>query len=292
MPSGCEGTGRPPDDFTRIEKRNLDISSSKTEVAAVTSPVLMGPSEVHSTTTESCDMSEQEEVSHPIPKEERKPKLPDKLRNATTLEVFSGSGNLSRELARSGFKTIAIDYAENREKPVVKTRWLDLVRQEDRDRFWSILKCEDVVFVHLAPPCGTSTRARDIRRKKKDGTPADIDPQPLRSEEFPLGLPNLPVRDLERVQKANNMYEFAAGVSVYCELHGIAWMVENPDSSYMWLAPCFKEAIKTMLKAGNKPSSVTCQMSTAAGGPTPTQILGVICINEIPNSDSLKWCRR
>ena len=59
-----------------------------------------------------------------------------------------------------------------------------------------------LVWVHLAPVCGTASRAPDIRLFEGD-------PQPLRSNEFPEGLPSLSHADAERVRPANLLFECA-----------------------------------------------------------------------------------
>ena len=57
-----------------------------------------------------------------------------------------------------------------------------------------------LLWIHLAPVCGTASRARDIRRFHND-------PKPLRSEEWPEGLPGLSPKELERVSLANRLFE-------------------------------------------------------------------------------------
>eukprot|EP00973_Karenia_brevis_P006559 892588-Karenia_brevis.AAC.1 len=59
-------------------------------------------------------------------------------------------------------------------------------------------------YVHFAPPCGTATRAREIRRAHGP------DPKPLRSVDHPNGLPNLSGDAKAKVDSANLLYEFVA----------------------------------------------------------------------------------
>ena len=67
-----------------------------------------------------------------------------------------------------------------------------------------IIRELNVRHVHLGPSCGTFSRAREIpvpRWKVEQGAP---DPKPLRSEEYPLGLPNLVVSQRARVANVNS----------------------------------------------------------------------------------------
>lgn len=57
-------------------------------------------------------------------------------------------------------------------------------KEGDQLQFWDLIREGRVKYVHFAPPCGTASRAREIRRK-------GCDPKPLRSDEEPDGLPHL-----------------------------------------------------------------------------------------------------
>ena len=94
-------------------------------------------------------------------------------------------------------------------------------------------------YVHFAPPCGTASRSREIRRKNQDGTPADLDPQPLRSDDHPDGLPGLEGVAKGKVEAANVLYKFVASAVLVLERMGIVWTIENPTNSLMWLTSWF-----------------------------------------------------
>ena len=93
----------------------------------------------------------------------------------------------------------------------------------------------------MAPPCGTASRARDrpipvwLRRQ---GVPS---PPPLRSAQYPSGLPDLHRTDLTRVELANACYATAARVFKYGHCKGVYVFIENPTNSYMWMVPCIAE---------------------------------------------------
>ena len=78
--------------------------------------------------------------------------------------------------------------------PVVR---IDLATDAGCELLWRILQHERLAYVHLGPPCGTSSRARDIRR------PSGPDPKPLRTARHPDGLPSLQGINSVRVATAN-----------------------------------------------------------------------------------------
>lgn len=119
------------------------------------------------------------------------------------VEVYSGTAGLTAALRRVGLvHSLGVDaYITKQVKaPVVR---LDLTTSSGVELLWKILQHPRVAFVHLGPPCGTSSRARDIRRKKRP------DPKPLRSAQFPDGLPTLQGVSAKRVQAANQLYSLA-----------------------------------------------------------------------------------
>eukprot|EP00435_Cladocopium_sp_Y103_P035364 s4056_g9.t1 len=84
-------------------------------------------------------------------------------------EVFSGIGGLTAAMRRIGLRnSVGVDaHVTKRVKaPIIR---LDLTTTHGIELLWRILSSPSVVAVHLGPPCGTSSRARDIRRPH--GTP-------------------------------------------------------------------------------------------------------------------------
>lgn len=146
---------------------------------------------------------------------------------------------------------------------------LDLSTSEGQSAFWTILKEENVVYVHFAPPCGTSSLAREIRRKNQTGKSSAVDPKPLRSSSFPDGLPDLSGVDKDRVVTANRLYAFVAKAIVYLSSVNISWSVENPTNSRMWETSFF-EAAKIVLADALK--TVAFQMCMH-GGDRPKKTL-------------------
>ena len=141
------------------------------------------------------------------------------------MEVFCGLGRLSKAAKDLGFHTVSIDKVCKAQGVKV----LDLSRKEGRSLLKDVLDRPGVVWVHWAPPCGTFSRAREIRHPGG--------PKPLRDRNFVGGLPSLKdFRDRARVRAANSLVEL---MSSWCRLlseKGVCWSIENPTNSLIWLS--------------------------------------------------------
>lgn len=124
--------------------------------------------------------------------------------------------------------SVGIDHKVGRDVrcPTIK---LDLTKASDAALLWEMLDDPDLIFCHLAPPCGTSSRARDIRRKH------GYDPPKVRSVVAPDGLKRLSATLQKRVDFANRLYQLTADICRTCFEKGIYFSVENPWRSYMWM---------------------------------------------------------
>eukprot|EP00973_Karenia_brevis_P042830 5929090-Karenia_brevis.AAC.1 len=147
---------------------------------------------------------------------------------AEVCEVFAGSARLAYALKQEGFTVLAIDHAGNKDRPLVPTLNLDLVKKSEQELFWGMVSEHKLKYVHFAPPCGTATRAREIRRSNGP------DPKPLRSDQYPDGLPSLTGAAKDKVDSANELYQFVSAAVVKLTQNCIAWSIENPERSYMW----------------------------------------------------------
>ena len=80
----------------------------------------------------------------------------EEQRLATAVEVFSGTGILSRALMSHGFQTMAVDHQPRSSLvPVVR---LDLCKDSRQQLLQEELSANHPDALHLAPPCGTSSR--------------------------------------------------------------------------------------------------------------------------------------
>ena len=151
-----------------------------------------------------------------------------KLEDLVFVELFSGTGGLCAEVRRLGLSnSIGVDahISKHTKCPVLR---IDMTTDYGMELVWRILGQENCIAVHMGPPCGTSSRARDIRRRKGP------DPKPLRSDRWPDGLPSLQGSDKRRVGLANELYLQCAKIFEYCTRVGILCTIENPGNSYLW----------------------------------------------------------
>ncbi len=74
-----------------------------------------------------------------------------------------------------------------------------------------------LLWVHLAPVCGTASRARDIRHFAND-------PKPLRSDDMPEGLDGLSVRDQQRIRLANTLFAFSCKIFLMAASLGVLYV--------------------------------------------------------------------
>ena len=127
--------------------------------------------------------------------------IPEGSKTPVFVELCAGSAKLSDAVKQFGYNIVAVDHDKNRHSPRCKLVQLDLSHQHAWDMLDFLLERFLVAGVHMAPPCGTCSRARGI--PLADGSQG---PQPLRSTEYPLGLPTLNQRDQQRVFLANQIY--------------------------------------------------------------------------------------
>ena len=113
---------------------------------------------------------------------------------------------------------------------------LDLTTESGSRILWDILAAPGLEAVHLGLPCGTCSRAREVpipAALRQAGVPQ---PPPLRSAQYPLGLPGLKPLHQRRVDSANALYHLAILIILWCDERGIILSIENPANSWLWAA--------------------------------------------------------
>ena len=131
------------------------------------------------------------------------------------IELFCGTAGVCAQFRTLGGKALCIDHHLKRTKLKSAAVKLDLTQDWVQDLIIREVKSGRVDAVHLGPPCGTSSKARNIpirRKLRKAGAP---NPKPLRSSKFPQGFPWLQGVSLLKVQAANCLYEFSARLANY-----------------------------------------------------------------------------
>ena len=148
------------------------------------------------------------------------------------IEIFAGCAQLSASLREAGFSVIPIDHKKGKVRKA-KLMLLDLTKQSDLDVLFNMLLTANIAYCHCAPVCGTGSKAREIP------LPAGMEhlrSEPLRSSDYPLGLPHLQGQDWERVKAANKLYFITMCVCYIAWLRNFVVSVENPSNAYFWLA--------------------------------------------------------
>ena len=105
------------------------------------------------------------------------------------------------------------------------SRWTYVSRPEVRQAIAGCLP--QTSCIAFAMSCATKSRARE----KQPGPP------PLRSVEFPRGLPNLSDQNLLRVTQDNFSSDYAIALQHWGHQHGLACLRENPLRSLHWEDP-------------------------------------------------------
>lgn len=158
------------------------------------------------------------------------------------IELCCGTAGLTAACSKAGFRAFGVDNLRNKSgKAKGHVLMLDLTSTGDQKFIASLLTPDVIAAVHMGPPCGTASRARDRPLSIEARKQRIRRPQPLRSAKFPEGLPGLRWRDRARVQSANKVYEFCALVAKRCSELNVPWAIENPANSWFWSMPAIKE---------------------------------------------------
>ena len=156
------------------------------------------------------------------------------------LDIFCGTAGVAAALKRYGAEALGIDHVIDKRRmkgPAIK---LDLTLTSSQNLVFDEVKSGRASGVMLAPPCGTSSRARNIPIRNAKGK-HKRGPPPLRSKAYPEGLPGLVGVNRTRVRLANKLYSFCRKLMDLCHSLGVLFIVENPQSSLMWSTKWFRD---------------------------------------------------
>ena len=151
------------------------------------------------------------------------------------LEICAGSGGLSFALWKQGLNATGVDWQNNRHASRIPLLTRDLTDPDQQAEVKKLNKKSD--YTHMAPPCGTASRARDIKISKVDKAKGAPEAIPLRNEANPWGIPDLSSHNQMKVDKANAIYLFCISIIEWCcsATPLIPFTLENPSSSWIWI---------------------------------------------------------
>ena len=153
------------------------------------------------------------------------------------LELFCGTAGVTAAFKQLGGEALGLDNVVKKGKlrgPVAKA---DLCTCENQQLVLQMLKDGRVEALMLAPPCGASSRAREIAIRDHRGRL--VGPVPLRSAKYPDGLPWLRGLNALKTKLANKLYAFSREVLDVAVACGIPIIIENPKRSWMWKTSFF-----------------------------------------------------
>ena len=157
------------------------------------------------------------------------------------IEIFAGSGKLTKAARVWQFETMAIDKTVQRSTGT-RISVLDLSEPDEAEALKQLIRQEHrrIVAIHLAPACGTASKAREKKLKNFSAMGIAV-PVPLRSHAQPLGKDGLGGLDKLRTELANQIYSFTADIVELSLSLNILCSVENPENSLFWEYPDIKK---------------------------------------------------
>ena len=150
-----------------------------------------------------------------------------RLRDKSLLSLFGGAGALAAELAKEGMDALLIDTAHSPQNNLANAR---VARTID-----GILPLFDLLGIDL--PCCTWSRARRAPRHSPF-------PSALRSNQFIMGLPDLPERDRSTLALHNKLYRLSIRWAKGSLCAGKSGYIENPATSMLWKSKGVRRLIK------------------------------------------------
>ena len=156
------------------------------------------------------------------------------------VEIFAETARLSKVARDNGFNILPVDKTAERASQVFIANY-DLTEPDEFAALMKLLELEQsrILAVHIAPACGTASRAREKKLIKFRNKGLKV-PQPLRSKDKPLGVDGLQGLDKVRTESANMVYTATATLMAFCITNRILCSLENPWNSLFWDYPDVK----------------------------------------------------
>ena len=229
------------------------------------------------------DIKNLEELGCQVPQSDEQPASPVPAALKSTsgsdkpviIEVFAGSAGITRAARDAGFNAIAVDWSKNKHESKATALNIDLSSEVGEKMLFSLLEEKKPKAIHVSPPCGTASLARERPMPThllRQGAPS---PKPLRSPEWIWGLPRLTGFDKDRVETANRLCRFTARLMLLCLQFGCLISIENPAGSYFWA--CLVDCIRTL-------GAVACSLYN-----TLEHVVFSSCLHGGSREKSTKW---
>ena len=164
---------------------------------------------------------------------------PDTMQVFEFWEIFAGCGKLSSCLQSEGFTILPVDSDDMEHTPLVPIFFADLREPAAQHQLLERIKTTPPVGMHLAMLCGTGSRAREqpiSATKRKIGVPQL---PPLRSADYPMGLPHLKPFHQAKIDSANTLLRFVVELLFLAFQLSVHVVLENPERSWIWAALTF-----------------------------------------------------
>ena len=117
------------------------------------------------------------------------------------VELCAGSAALSSAVAKSGITVVAFNCDRNRHQPLTQVHTLDLLLDSSWQFLHELRISGRKIVWHMGLPCGTCSKAREIRLNHNDHGPG-----PLRDWNSLLGFPWNSATNKAKVESANMVY--------------------------------------------------------------------------------------
>ena len=188
------------------------------------------------------ELSATPEVQHELPKQSNKFEGKS-LSSILMVELYAGSARLSKACQQVGVRSVAVDKTTQRSQGN-RTFVCDVTNEADLCMLKSFLSAEgdNLAWLHIAPACGTASRAREKPNRTLEKAGYRV-PKPCRSDQYPLGLPNLQGLDKTRTEAANEVYKVTAELVRMVPKLGVVCTIENPSNSLFWKVPYIADMI-------------------------------------------------
>eukprot|EP00435_Cladocopium_sp_Y103_P000983 s6541_g1.t1 len=160
-----------------------------------------------------------------------------KISDLLIIEIFAGTARLSKVAREVGLQVLPVDKTAARASQIFVAQY-DITQPDEMQSLVELIRKEAdrIAAIHLAPACGTASRAREKKLTKLAKQGFKI-PGPLRSQTKPMGLDGLSGLDKVRTESANLVYSATATLVQLCITLDILCSVENPQNSLFWMFP-------------------------------------------------------